>query len=267
MPTYAIGDIHGHLRTFERLLRQIQFDASKDRLWLVGDLVNRGPDSLGVLRWALRHDAAITAVLGNHDLHLLGRAAGVRDPKKGDTLDGVLAAPDRNELLDWLRRRPFFHREGEFALVHAGLLPSWTLDDAMTHACQLAAALQSDDYEATLQAIHHKDDRSRPDAAEPAQRWRALSSTFTRTRFCSRKGEPLYDFTGAPGDAPSGYVPWFDAPGRRNGDATVIFGHWAALGLHLQPGVAALDSGCVWGGYLSAVRLPDLTVFQQAAED
>jgi bis(5'-nucleosyl)-tetraphosphatase (symmetrical) len=267
MPTYAIGDIHGHVRTLKRLLERIRFDPSSDRLWLVGDLVNRGPDSLGVLRWAREHDAAITVVLGNHDLHLLGRAAGVRDPKQGDTLDDVLSAPDRDELIDWLRRRPFFHREKGFALVHAGLLPSWTLDEAASRAAELAAALQGNDYVETLEAVHRKDDRSHPDAPEPAQRWRALSSIFTRTRFCSRLGEPVYDFTGAPDDAPDGYVPWFAAPGRRNHNATVVFGHWAALGLHLQLGVAALDSGCVWGGPMSAVRLPDLAVFQQHTED
>jgi len=265
MPTYVIGDIHGHLRTLERLLERMQFDAARDRLWLVGDLVNRGPDSLGVLRWARRHDAVVTAVLGNHDLHLLARAAGVRTSKQGDTLDGVLAASDREELLDWLRRRPFFHREGPFALVHAGLLPSWTLEEAASRAAELAAALQSAGSAETLEIIHCKDDRSRPDASEPARRWRALSSIFTRLRFCNRNGKPVYGFTGAPADAPDGRVPWFAVPGRQRRDATIVFGHWAALGLHLEPGVAALDSGCAWGGPMSAVRLPDLAVFQQPA--
>ncbi len=229
----------------------------------MGDLVNRGPDSLGVLRWALRHDAALTVVLGNHDLHLLGRAAGVRAPKQSDTLDDVLAAHDRDEILDWLRHRPFFHREKGFALVHAGLLPSWTLDEAASRASELAAALQSNDYVDTLEAVHRKDDRSHPDAPEPARRWRALSSIFTRLRFCTRNGKPVYGFTGAPADAPDGHVPWFAVPGRRQQDVTIVFGHWAALGLHVGPQVAALDSGCAWGGPMSAVRLQDLAVFQQ----
>ncbi len=263
MPIYAIGDIHGHFATLGRLLKRIRFDASRDRLWLVGDLVNRGPDSLGVLRWARAHDAVITAVLGNHDLHLLARAAGVRDAKKGDTLDGVLAAPDRADLLDWLRQRPFFHREGPFALVHAGLLPSWTLHDAAFHAGELAAALQSEDYLHVLRAIHAKKNRGDLDASEPSERWRALSSIFTRLRFCRGQGEPVYGFTGAPEDAPDGCVPWFAAPGRGNHSATVVFGHWATLGLRLQPGIVALDSGCAWGGPMSAVRLPDLAVFQE----
>ena len=267
MPTYAIGDIHGCYQTLRRLLDRIEFSTETDRLWLAGDLVNRGSRSLDVLRWAREHDSCITAVLGNHDLHLLGRAAGVRQRKEGDTVDEILRVPDRHELLDWLRHRPLFHREDEFVLVHAGLLPKWTFEDAVSHARQLASALQGPGYRETLASIQTK--KTRVDGAEdaPAIDWREIASVFTRLRYCTTGGDPAYSFTGPPEDAPAGQLPWFAVPGSRNDGATVLFGHWAALGLRIAPGIAALDSGCAWGGPLTAVRLPDLAVFQEPNAD
>jgi bis(5'-nucleosyl)-tetraphosphatase (symmetrical) len=260
MPTYAIGDIQGCYRTLAKLLGRIEFDPLKDRLWLVGDLVNRGPRSLETLRWAYEHDASITAVLGNHDLHLLACAAGLRKPKQNDTLDSVLTAPDAPELLEWLRGRPFLHREDRFVMVHAGLLPAWTLTEAESHAGTLASALQSPAYLDVLTAIYSK---TSSNGAETASDWRSLANVFTRIRMCARDGEPLYEYSGPPDRAPRGHIPWFQFPRRRHDDVTLLFGHWAALGLHLAHGVAALDSACVWGGPMTAVRLPGLAVFQE----
>jgi bis(5'-nucleosyl)-tetraphosphatase (symmetrical) len=260
MPTYAIGDIQGCHRTLTKLLLRIEFDPLKDRLWLVGDLVNRGPRSLETLRWAREHDASITTVLGNHDLHLLACAAGLRKPKQNDTLEPILTAPDAPDLLDWLRRRPFLHCEDGFVMVHAGLLPAWTLADAETHAAALALAFRGPEYPEVLTAVYSKHPL---DQAEATPDWRSLANVFTRIRMCARDGEPLYEYSGPPDSAPRGHIPWFQFPRRRHDDVTLLFGHWAALGLHLEPGIAALDSACVWGGPMTAVRLPDLAVFQE----
>jgi bis(5'-nucleosyl)-tetraphosphatase (symmetrical) len=263
--TYAVGDIQGCYEPFRRLLDRIAFEPTRDRLWLVGDLVNRGPRSLDVLRWAREHDDCVTCVLGNHDLHLLARASGHRGGKKGDTLDEILAAPRRDELLDWLRGRPLLHREDTTVLVHAGLLPAWTVDHAQALAHELEAALQGPDHRRTLGAIYSRGSTGWRDDLAPPARWRTLAAVFTRLRTIGPDGRASYDFAGPPDEAPAGARPWFVMPGRRSADHTVVFGHWAALGLHLAPGVVGLDSGCVWGGALSAVRLPDLAVFQEPA--
>lgn len=255
MATYAIGDVHGCSRTLDALLAELPLDFARDRLWLVGDLVNRGPDSLGVLRWARetaeRMGERFVAVLGNHDLHLLARAAGVARPKRRDTLEELLAAPDRDELVAWLRERPLLHRDGETFLVHAGLLPEWSVEDAEALAREA---------EATLQGL----EACRLLAAYAASRGRAdrTLAVLTLLRAVDGEGRPCFDFTGPPEEAPAGLVPWFDAPGRRSAEAQAVFGHWAALGLRRASGVCALDSGCVWGGTLSAVRLDDGELWQ-----
>jgi bis(5'-nucleosyl)-tetraphosphatase (symmetrical) len=263
MPTYAIGDIQGCFDAFQRLLETIAFDPAADRLWLTGDLVNRGPQSLEVLRWAYRHRDSTVTVLGNHDLHLLGLAAGVRDPKSKDTVDDVLEAPDRGELLDWLRGRPLLVVEGQHAMVHAGLLPGWTVERAAALARELEAELQGPRLKKVLAAIYNGGSPAWSDQLEPPERWCALANIFTRLRTCTLDGRARFDFSGSLWQLPPGHVPWFLFPGRRSETHTIVFGHWAALGLHLEPGVVALDSGCVWGGSLTAARIDDLEIFQE----
>jgi bis(5'-nucleosyl)-tetraphosphatase (symmetrical) len=263
MATYAIGDIQGCFAASQRLIGKIGFDPANDRLWLVGDLVNRGPESLQVLRWAYQNRHSITAVLGNHDLHLLALAAGVRDPKSKDTMDDILDAPDRDELLGWLRRRPFLVVESEYAMVHAGLLPSWSVERAVQLAGELERELQGPRPKKALEAIYSGDTPEWNDALEPPARWCALANIFTRLRTCTLRGKARYDFSGPLRQVPLGHVPWFSVPGRRSETHTIVCGHWAALGLYLEPRLLAIDSGCVWGGALTAVRLDDREVFQE----
>jgi bis(5'-nucleosyl)-tetraphosphatase (symmetrical) len=263
MATYAIGDIQGCFDALKRLLGQIAFDPAKDRLWLTGDLVNRGSQSLEVLRWAHHHRDSITTVLGNHDLHLLALAAGVRDPKSRDTVDDVLDAPDRNELIEWLRSRPLFVMEGKHAMVHAGLLPCWTVERAAELARELESELQGPRHKKALEAVYCGGSPEWSDTLEPPERWCALANIFTRLRTCTLSGKARYDYAGPLQQVPPGHVPWFAFPGRCSVTHTIICGHWAALGLHLEPGVVALDSGCVWGGALTALRLEDFEIFQE----
>ncbi|MCB9899121.1 MAG: symmetrical bis(5'-nucleosyl)-tetraphosphatase [Planctomycetes bacterium] len=272
MASYAIGDLQGCFATYQRLLRRIEFRPGRDRLLLVGDLVNRGPRSLDVLRWTLRHDAHVHAVLGNHDLHLLAVAAGRAELRPGDTLDDVLDAPDRDELLDWLARRPLVARVDEHLLVHAGLHPSWTADDALALAAPLSARLADPASRgALLDALRRPPPGSVPpawdaDLPEP-QRTRALIGLLTRLRTCRADGVPCERFSGPPDEAPAGCLPWFDVPGRRSAGTPIVCGHWAALGLCVRDDLLALDTGCVWGGSLTAARLEDGALFSEPACD
>lgn len=261
--TYVIGDIHGCFDTLQALWRKLRFDSAKDRLWLVGDLVNRGPRSLAVLRWARELDdllgERLQVVLGNHDLHLLGRYDGYAPPHRRNTLDELLEAPDVDELVAWLARRPLIVREGDLLLVHAGLLPHWTPELAADLARDLEPVLRDPARRRLLL------ERSRGAPQDP--RWasrRAALAAFTGLRTCTADGEPC-KFKGPPEDAPPGCSPWFEVPGRRSAGLTVVFGHWAAMGRRLAPAAIGLDSGCVWGGSLSAVRLEDRVVFEQRA--
>ncbi len=243
MATYAIGDVQGCDRTLGRLLARIDFDPAQDRLWFVGDLVNRGPDSLAVLRRVRALGDRAVTVLGNHDLHLLARFDGARRAKRLDTLDEVLAAPDAPDLVEWLRARPLLHREGAHLMVHAGLLSTWTVEVAEAQARSLEARVRLGDV-------------CRGDAA---------MSALTRLRFVDAAGEPDYGPKFAPEEAPPGLRPWFEARGAE-ADLTVVFGHWAALGLSIQPGYIGLDTGCVWGDRLTALRLEDRAVIAEPSE-
>lgn len=261
MATWAIGDVQGCFRTLERLLERAG-PGSTDDLVLVGDLVNRGTGSLEALRWAVRQGPRLRVVLGNHDLHLLGLAAGVRRSKGKDTLDPVLGAKDRGELLDWLAARPLLLRLDvggrPHAVVHAGLLPAWDVPAAARLADEVEGALRAD-RAAALAVIFAREGALR--GAE--ERLRVTAAALTRLRTIGPDG-PDWEFNGAPAEAPRGRRPWFEVEGRRSADTPVVFGHWAALGLHLAPNVLALDSGCVWGRSLTAVRLEDRSVVQQA---
>lgn len=267
MATYAIGDIHGCFKTLQKLLRKIDFDRRRDRLWLVGDLVNRGPRSLDVLRWAVEQGDRLVAVLGNHDLHLLARAAGVSFPKRRDSLEEVLAVPDRDDLLGWLRTRPLLHREGGFALVHAGLFPEWTLSQAAELARETEAALRDGFAPGLLAGFERKADERWDDTLLDGDRARVALAGFARLRTLQSDGRMCGSFSGPPKEAPDGCRSWFDMPERRSRGETIIFGHWAALGLWLREGVAGLDSGCAWGRELTALRLEDGKLFQQKTVD
>lgn len=263
MATFAIGDVHGCFATLRALLERIDFSPGRDRLWMVGDLVNRGPRSLDVLRWAAELGDRLTVVLGNHDLHLLARAAGIAERKRRDTMDDVFEAGDRDELLAWLRSRPLLHREGDRVLVHAGLFPQWTIARAERLARETETRLRGPGGDRLLRsAIEKRPDRWREGLGAGA-RARITLAGMARLRAVTAEGEMCADFSGAPAELPAGCLPWFAVPGRRSAEAQVIFGHWAALGLRLAPGIAGIDTGCVWGQSLTALRLDDGTVFQE----
>ena len=265
MATYAIGDIQGCYSTFRRLLDSLRFDTARDRLWLVGDLVNRGPQSLAVLRFVKGLGARAITVLGNHDLHLLVVAAGHVKQHHGDTLNAVLRAPDRDELLDWLRRQKMMHAAGRYAMVHAGLLPQWSIARALTLAREVEAGLRSDDHDEFLRCMYGNQPARWRDDLAGFDRLRVITNVLTRLRLCTATGRMEFAHKGEPTGLPRGYRPWFKIPRRRHRATTVIFGHWAALGLYLESNVAGLDTGCVWGRKLTALRLSDQTIFQCAA--
>ncbi len=208
-------------------------------------------------------DCAVT-VFGNHDFHLLCVAEGVEKRRKRDTLDDILAAPDRDELLAWLRHRPLMHAEGGFALVHAGLLPQWTVEKARALAGEVEARLRGPDYRGFLARMYGDEPRHWSDDLEGVERLRVIVNAMTRLRVCAADGAMVLEFKGEPGDAREGWTPWFDMPGRKSRDHTVVFGHWSALGLELRSDVLGLDSGCVWGRSLSAMRLSDRKLYQVA---
>lgn len=266
MATYAIGDVQGCTGALRRLLDALQFDRTRDDLWFVGDLVNRGPDSLGTLRLVRDLGESAVAVLGNHDFHLLAVAAGHAKKHRSDTLDAVLEAPDRDALLEWLRQRPMLHVRDRQAMVHAGLLPQWTIAKAESLAREVEAALRGDGWREFLARLYGDKPDSWRDDLPGADRLRVIVNAMARMRFCSADGAIELRTKGETADAPAGFFPWFDAPDRASRDHTIICGHWSTLGLKLRPDLIALDTGCVWGGSLSAVRLEDRALFQVPCE-
>jgi len=262
MGTFAVGDVHGHARTLRALLDEAGFREGKDRLWFVGDLVNRGPDSLAVLRFVAGLGDRAVVVLGNHDLHLIGRALGVREARRDDTFDGVLEAHDGEALVSWLRARPFVHREDDWLMVHAGLLPSWSPGLAVEAAEDAAHGMQTEDAARLVARRDESRDVSWQPDLEPAVRRRLAVDAMTRMRVVRPDGSMELEFSGPPQEAPPGTVPWFEAPGRASTAVDVVFGHWAALGSIVREGIYGLDSGCVWGGPLTCLRLDDRKPFQ-----
>jgi len=262
MATYAIGDIQGCYDELRQLLDSIAFDPSRDRLWLVGDLVNRGPQSPQVLRYLRGLGESAVVVLGNHDLHLLVVAAGVRRPHRGDTLDALLAAPDRDDLLDWLRRQRLMHAGEGYAMVHAGLLPQWDIAQALALAREAETALQGPDCGEFLERMYGNTPAQWHDGLEGYDRLRLIVNAMTRRRLCTSEGGMEFTHKTGLKHMPAGYLPWFDVPARASRDTPVLFGHWAALGLLVREDVLGLDSGCVWGRRLTALRLEDRRVFQ-----
>ena len=265
MATYAIGDIQGCYAPLAQMLERVRFDPAADRLWVVGDLVNRGPDSLRVLRTLRGLGSAATIVLGNHDLYLLMVAAGLKRRLGDDTLFQVLEAPDRDELLDWLARRPLLQVEGEYVLVHAGLLPQWSVAHAQLLADEVGAALAGPQAREFLRNLAGDRPARWKEGLKGWSRLRVIVNALTRLRFCSADGRMDLSAKGAPDKAPPSTLPWFRVPGRLSRTHTVVCGHWSALGFYREPGLIALDSGCVWGGKLTALRIEDDAVFQVQA--
>lgn len=267
MARYAIGDVQGCFAQLQALLKIIEFSPSRDQLYLLGDLVNRGPDSAGVLRWARDLEGVVFPILGNHDLHLLAIAAGFAKVHADDTSPEVLQEKDGRELIDWLRRQPLFRQVDGFAMVHAGLLPQWSIADAQALSDELSAQLASDECDALLSRLYgNKPTRWREDL-RGAERMRIVVNAMTRMRFLTQNDEIDLSFKGNLRGVPDFLLPWFEAKNRRWQGTPILCGHWSALGLYLSPEVCAIDTGCLWGGYLTALRLSDRHIFQLACPE
>ncbi len=262
MPTYAIGDLQGCYQQLENLLDLIDDQSPDSRIIFVGDLVNRGPQSLATLRRIRALGTRAEAVLGNHDLHLLAVAQGIRSPNASDTLSEILCAPDREELLDWLRHRPMALFEQNHLLFHAGVLPQWDAEQTISLAHEAETALRSDDWLDFLRHVYGNTPAQWNDSLQGYERLRCILNALTRIRFCSADGTMTFEFKESVAAAPPGYMPWFDVPERRTTNVTAVFGHWSTLGLTLRENLIGLDTGCVWGGKLTAIRLEDRQLFQ-----
>lgn len=262
--TYVVGDLQGCNEQITKLLKRINKSTPHANLLFTGDLINRGPDSLATLRnlrkLALENRAQ--TVLGNHDLHLLAVSQGIRQPHRTDTIDDILHAPDREDLLDWLRHRPLALLEQGHLLFHAGVLPQWSTEQTLELAREVETVLQGPNWVDFLRNMYGNEPAHWSDDLQGYDRLRCIVNALTRLRFCTPDGD--IDFTIKEGleAAPPGYVPWFDMPGRKTAAVTCVFGHWASLGLVLRPNLIGLDTGCVWGGKLTAVRLEDRALFQ-----
>lgn len=259
MAIYAIGDVQGHRAALEQLLEKI-CPAPGECFWFVGDLVNRGPDSLGVLRLVKSLGDRAVTVLGNHDLHLLARAEGITGAKPRDTLDDILEAPDRDELLAWLRQQPLAHYDNGFLMIHAGVLPEWDATRVVALAAEVQRALSGPTYRDFLSQLYGNQPARWDEQLSGIERLRLIVNALTRMRMLDRDGTIDFDFKDHPREAPAALSAWFDLP-RQTSNCTLVFGHWSALGLVIRPNLLALDSGCVWGRTLTAVRLSDREVF------
>lgn len=255
MAIYVIGDIQGCFVELQQLLEKINFDASNDSLWFTGDLVNRGPQSLETLRFIKKLGNSAKAVLGNHDLHLLSVACNASKTKRKDTFDAILSAPDREELISWLSHLPLMHHEGEFYMIHAGLPPQWTLETAMALAGELESVLRSDESSVFFKHMYGDEPSIWSDDLNSYDRLRFIASAFTRLRYCDLYGRFDFKEKCAPGKQASYLFPWFDVPGRRSEGANIFFGHWSTLGFYVKNNCYCLDTGCLWGGELTALKI------------
>jgi bis(5'-nucleosyl)-tetraphosphatase (symmetrical) len=259
MANYLIGDVQGCDAALQRLLEKIAFSPSRDTLYLLGDLVNRGPNSLAVLRRLMGYGDAARSLLGNHDLHLLAIANKVRKPTRHDTLDEVLLAADRPALLDWLchQHMALFEKFGgeDILMVHAGVLPAWSADKTMALAGEVQAVLRGPELGDFLRQMYGNEPSQWDESLSGAARLRVVVNALTRLRFCTPGGQMEFETKEGAGAAPAGYLPWFDVPQRQSASVTVAFGHWSTLGWLERADLLSLDTGCVWGGHLSAVRL------------
>jgi len=259
MALYCIGDVQGCDLALQRLLEKIDFSPSRDTVVLLGDLVNRGPDSAAVLRRVQGYGASALSLLGNHDLHLLGVAHGARKAGRKDTLADLLAAPDCEALLDWVRQQHMaLHMrigDGDLLMVHAGVLPQWSVGETLALAAEVESVLRGPALGDFLLAMYGNEPAQWQDTLTGSARLRAIVNALTRLRFCSADGVMEFEAKDSAVTAPEGFMPWFDVPGRKTANATVVFGHWSTLGWLSRPDLLSTDTGCVWGGCLSAVRI------------
>lgn len=262
MATYVIGDLQGCFGPLQRLLAEVDYDPAEDVLWFVGDLVNRGPDSLETLRFVKELGSRAVTVLGNHDLHLLCVAEGFAKVHPSDTLQPILTAPDRDELLEWLRHQPLLHRARHAIMVHAGLLPQWSFDQAEQLAREVEVALRADDYRDLLAHLYGNEPHCWRDELHGIDRLRIITNVLTRLRICSMEGDLELRHKGMVEEIPSGYLPWFEVPTQRAPTELILCGHWSAVGLKVEKSFVCLDTGCLWGRALSAFRLEDHRIFQ-----
>jgi bis(5'-nucleosyl)-tetraphosphatase (symmetrical) len=274
MATYAIGDLQGCFAPLKKLIKKIDFDPKHDKLWFTGDIVNRGHDSLGTLRFVkeMVENKLAATVLGNHDLHLIAVASGIRELKSKDTFHDILEAHDLEELIVWLRQQPLLHTDiqHKYVMVHAGIAPHWSLVDAQHHNEEVIHVLRGKHYRKLLQHMYSETSvspRHWDTLLSKWERYRLIIDYFTRMRFCNAEGQLELKVKGNLKEQPSGYYPWFRVPDRVNTDLHIIFGHWASLkGKVEDEGIYALDTGCIWGNCLTAMRLEDQKIFSVPCE-
>jgi len=252
---YLIGDLQGCCDAFDRLLAQIGFSASRDELIVLGDLVNRGPASLSVLERLEQLGGSARCVLGNHDLHLLAVACGIRPPGRHDTLEAILGSPRRERWVDWIRQQPLALRDHGWLMVHAGVLPQWAVEDVLRLAAEVESGLRGPDLVGFLRTMYGNEPSSWEESLAGPERLRVIVNALTRVRFITPQGRMDFDSTESAAQAPPGLVPWFEADQRRTAGVPIAFGHWSTLGALDRPDLMALDSGCVWGGQLTAARI------------
>ncbi len=268
MATYVVGDLQGCLQPLKCLLKKVNFDPAKDVLWSVGDIVNRGPKSLKTLRFMYRMRDNLVMVLGNHDLHLLAVAAGVRPPTSSDTLDKILVAPDREELLNWLIHRPLIHHEYGHTLVHAGIPPQWTIAEALARAREVEDVLRSPQCLEFFRTMYGNEPAIWSEDLTGMPRLRVITNYLTRMRYCTKKGALDLVSTGPVPDAGKKVDAWFSHPNRKSAGERIIFGHWASLEGHTNsPELIGLDTGCVWNGALSLYCLETAERFSCACRN
>lgn len=265
MAQYVIGDIQGCLTEFQHLLNRLNFNPGTDTIWLTGDLVNRGPQSLATLRLVKQHDGCMQTILGNHDLHLLALHYGHGKLKRGDTISDILNAPDRTNLIDWLRQQPLYREQEDWVLVHAGIWPEWSSRQAQRLAAEVETVLRNNPQEFFARMYGNKpvywNNNLNGD-----ERLRFITNSFTRMRALTVDGAMDFDYKGTLGNMPSQLMPWFKAPARQNRNKTILFGHWSALGLYHQDNVVCVDTGALWGGNLTAYNLKDKSVVQTPSQ-
>jgi bis(5'-nucleosyl)-tetraphosphatase (symmetrical) len=257
MSTYAIGDIQGCYDEFQKLLELIQFDPSQDSLWLAGDLVNRGPKSLETLRLVKSLGNSAITVLGNHDMHLIATAVSAGKTGKKDTLHAILKAPDCDELIDWLRHQALFHHDEQFCMLHAGIPPQWNLEQTIEMARMVEHEMQGPDYRRFFHAMYGNKPNLWNEKLGKTERLRFAVNCFTRLRFCTIDGALDFAHKGPPGTQPAELIPWFAVPNRKSRNMRIIFGHWSTLGFYEGDNCISIDTGCLWGGKLTALRLTD----------
>lgn len=261
---WAIGDLQGCCTPLQQLLSHP--DIAQDdncQFWFAGDLINRGPNSLETIRRVMALGDRAVSVLGNHDLHLLAVHAGIRKPSKSDTFFDILTAPDAEDILHWLRHRPLVHYAHGHVLIHAGAYPSWNLSKILTLSQEVEQALRAPDWQGRLAQMYGNEPALWDDALKGADRLRIIINAATRMRMCDETGRLDFSFKKHPDDAPAGLLPWYDVPNRPLVDeAVVVFGHWSTLGLFVRKDVVNLDTGCIWGGHLTAMRLNDRKLVQ-----